>query len=187
MTIVDSLIESLFKVDITKLPELDLGITIPGIGTVELDPEPIADKFGPKEAKKEVDRTLNDIYKDTVPLDQFYNFVRNKGTEVYEVPQSYLVRTFGYAHNGTTPIGWRTGNAIYIARNDGNRYLREDEKMAVAAHEYGAGYNHEKSDIEAQKYAIQLLSPEGEFPDPAAHGKTIEFAPRVGLYNFSLN
>ena len=193
MTDVITLTEELYAKTASKLrPLIDPAFTISWIGTIELEPGAIADKYGPrpKEEKKEY-RTLNDIYKDTVPVEDFYRFMRGKGIEVYEKPQEHIARTFGYARDahGTAayPIGWRTGNEIYIARNDGKRYLTDDEKTAVAAHEYAAGHDHERSDVEAQRYAIHLLSPEGEFPNVAAHRKAIELAPRVGLYNFSLN
>lgn len=196
MTDVISLTRELYEEVGTKARSIfNPHVTIPGIG-ISIGPkeEPVFDEYGPapKEDKGEGKyKTLNEIYKDTAPLEQFYGFLRSKGIEVCERPQEYIARTFGYARDAqgkaVYPIGWRTGNTIYIARNDGKKYLADNEKMAVAGHEYEAGEGHYRTDIEAQKCAIKLFSPEGEFPDATAYRKAIELAPRVGLYNFSLN
>ena len=106
---------------------------------------------------------LGDINTDTrTPeyrgLDEFYKLVRSKGLKVNEVPHDYMQRRFGDC------VGWREGDEIYVSLDYKGRLLTSDEKMAIAGHEYMAGSNHLLSDKEAQKGAINLFSPNGEFP-----------------------
>ena len=194
MTLVDRLTKELEEAGTQISSAFKPRATIPGIGTIELEPEPIADKYGPKKDKDY--KTLNEIYKDTVPLgygsnqdiDRLYKLLEGEhGVKIHKVTQQYLLDTFRKAYGGVPPVAWRTGNDIYVSRHDQGKELSYHELKAALMHEISAGYDHQKSEQEAQMGAINLLSPDGRYPDPTTHRKAVEFAPRVGLYNFSMN
>lgn len=183
MTLVDSLMNELNEAGTRVSSMFEPRVATP-IGTIGLEPEPIADKYGPKKEYR------NDAYKDTVPLGyrsaqdigQLYRLIESEhGVNIHKVSQKYLVDTFGSAHGGKAPIAWRTGNDIYMAGDDGGRPLAYAELKAVLMHEIFAGYDHQNSDKEAQLGAIEALSPSGKYADPIANKKAIEFAPRVDL------
>ncbi|MFH0832096.1 MAG: hypothetical protein V1900_00010 [Candidatus Aenigmatarchaeota archaeon] len=92
-------------------------------------------------------------------IGEFYGFIEDQGIEIFEVPHAHLKKTFGGDY-----VGWRQGNKIYVATDKNGRKLKEDEMMAIVGHEYMAGFNHEKSDKEAQKGAIDLFSALGYAP-----------------------
>ena len=162
-------------------------VTVPGIGTIELNPEPIADKYGFGE-KKDYRATLPSGYESSMDVQNLYKLLEGEHrVKIHEVTQQYLLNTFGKAYGGKDPAAWRAGDDIYVSRHDQGKELSYHELKAVLMHEIAAGYDHQQSEQEAQRGAINLLSPEGRYPDPTAHRKAVEFAPRVGLYNFSLN
>ena len=180
MTLVDSLMNELNEAGTRVSSMFEPRVATP-IGTIGLEPRPIADIYGPKEEKNDYRITLPSGY-NTTDVQKLYKLLEGEhGVQIHEVTQQYLLDTFGKAYGSAPPAAWRTGNDIYISRRDQGRELPYDELKAVLMHEISAGYDHQRSEQEAQMDAINLLSPNGKYADPIAHRKAIESAPRVGL------
>lgn len=82
----------------------------------------------------------------------FREYVRSTGLPIRKVSHDYLMRRFGGDF-----IGYRTGDEIFSAGDRFGEPLTDAQKDAVIAHEIGSDHDHENSDPEAQRNAIELL------------------------------
>ena len=114
-------------------------------------------------------------FKDYEDLHKFYSFLRKKGLNVHEISQEELQAKFG---NKNDPVGYRTGNDIYVARDFHDKELPPVDRMGIAGHEYRAGYNHSNSDAAAQIGSVETF--EYEFPHEAARKRAVEMAINAG-------